>query len=71
MLDLDEFKSIWEIVFCWEGLQPPDDDPTSIPDGVKKKIEKLIWAFREEQLKLRDSSGQPVYDSRSDIRRLE
>lgn len=67
MLDLDEFKSIWEIVFCWESLQPPDDDPTSIPDGVRKKIEKLIWAFREEQLKLRDSSGQPVYDSRSDI----
>jgi len=67
MLDFEEFKSIWNIAFRWEGLQPPDDDPATIPDGVKKKIEKLIWAFREEQLQLRDSSGQAVYDARNDL----
>ncbi|OAI18270.1 MULTISPECIES: hypothetical protein [Methylomonas] len=67
MLDLEEFKSIWEISYRWEGLQPPDNDLSSIPDGVKKKIEKLIWAFREEQLQLRDSTGQAVYDSRNDL----
>ncbi|MGZ3974327.1 MAG: hypothetical protein ACXWAT_10120 [Methylobacter sp.] len=64
MLDLEEFKTIWEIAFLWEGAQPPDNDPSNIPDGVRKKIEKLIWAFREDQLKLRDADGQYVYDGK-------
>ena len=67
MLDIEEFKSIWDIAFLWEGLQPPEDDLSSIPEGVKKKIEKLIWAFREDHLKLRDSSGHAVYDDMSKI----
>ena len=48
-------------------MQPPDADISNIPDGVRKKIEKLIWAFREDQLQLRDSTGQPVYDDRSTV----
>lgn len=67
MLDSEEFKNIWEIAYRWEELQPLDDDSSSIPDGVKRKIEKLIWAFREQQLLLRNSSGQPVYDSKNDL----
>ena len=67
MLDIEEFKSIWDIAFLWEGLQPPEGDLSSIPEGVKKKIEKLIWAFREDGLKLRDSSGLAVYDDMSKI----
>ena len=67
MLDIEEFKSIWEIAFRWEGLQPPVVDPISMPDGVKKKLEKLIWAFRENQLKLRDSAGQYVLDDMNNL----
>ncbi len=67
MLDSEEFKSIWDIAFFWEGLQPPQDDPSHLPDGVVRKIEKLIWAFRECQLTLRDPSGQAVYDEKEHL----
>lgn len=67
MLDSEEFKSIWDIAFLWEGIQPPEDDQSSIPDGVRKKIEKLIWAFREHQLKLRDFEGQLVSDDMNSV----
>ena len=67
MLDTEEFKSIWEIAFRWEGLTPLKDDSSNIPDGVQKKFEKLIWAFREHHLKLRDLNGQHVDDDMNSI----
>jgi hypothetical protein len=67
MLDPEEFKSIWEIAFRWEGMEPLGSDEKKPPDGVVKKIEKLIWAFREKQLQLRDSAGQYVYDNTDSI----
>ncbi len=60
MLNQDEFKSLWEIAFRWEHMEPPQNDPSTLPEGVKKKIEQMIWAFRRDRVVLRHASGAPV-----------
>ena len=60
MLDQDEFKSIWEIAFRWEEMEPPEGDQATLPKEVIKNIERLIWAFRRDRIVLRHSSGIPV-----------
>lgn len=57
MLDQHNFKSIWEIAYRWENMEPPGDDPENIPEGVKQKIEKQILAFKRDRLALRHPSG--------------
>lgn len=60
MLNRDEFKSFWEIAFRWEDQEPPDQDVPVLPEGVQKRLEQLIWAFRREKIAIRHSSGIPV-----------
>ncbi|MDD2770210.1 MAG: hypothetical protein PHT19_15905 [Methylococcus sp.] len=56
MLNRNEFRTIWELAFRWEGLEPPEQEPSELPEGVTDKIDKIIWAFRRERLPLRHPS---------------
>ena len=60
VLDPYEFKSIWEIAFRWENVEPPEGDPEILSDDIAKNIEKLIWAFRRNKVVIRHSSGDRV-----------
>jgi len=60
MLNKNDFKSIWEVAHRWEEIEPSDIDPPALNEGVNDKIQKLIWAFRREQLILRNYKGLKV-----------
>src|SRR3569832_1946362 len=62
MLNLLDFKSIWEIAHLWEGLDPAvADSETPLPEEVIDKTQKLIWGFLRKQFHLRTPSGRKVF----------
>jgi hypothetical protein len=67
MLNKNDFRSIWDIAHRWEGIEPPEHDPEELSEEVSDKIQKLIWAFRREQITLRHPSGLKVNPDRDDL----
>lgn len=65
MLNRNEFRSIWDLAYRWEGLEPPEKQPSELPDGVVDKIDKLIWGVRRERIPLRHPSSLLVNPTRS------
>lgn len=60
MLNKNDFRSMWEIAFRWEGIEPPSDDKQDMPEGVIDKLDKLIWAFKRDRIALRYFPGNIV-----------
>lgn len=62
MLYKTDFKTLWEIAFRWEGLEPPKHDFPELPEAVTENIYRISWAFFRRKFPLRKESGRRVLD---------